>query len=66
MGSRQEWEIELERRKLLQEKMITERHKERFIKEVMSGLGEEILKEPNKIQKSPTIWGKLKKLLGWS
>lgn len=66
MGSREEWEIELERRKLLQEKMVTERQKERFIKEIRSGLGEEILKEPNKIQKPPTIWVKLKRLLGWN
>ena len=59
---RVEWEIELEKRKILQESMITDIQKNKFIKEISSGLGEDILKEPNKIQKKPGFLSKLKKM----
>lgn len=59
---RVEWEIELEKRKILQESMITDIQKNRFIKEIESGLGEKILEEPNKIQKKPGLLSKLKKM----
>ena len=51
MGFRNEWEIEQERRKMLQEQMITEMKKDKFIQEMLDGLGEVIKKEPNKVQK---------------
>jgi hypothetical protein len=59
---RVEWEIELEKRKILQESMITDIQKNRFIKEISSGLGDEIIKEPNRIQKKPGLLSKLKKM----
>jgi lipase chaperone LimK len=59
---RVEWEIELEKRKILQESMITDIQKDRFIKEIESGLGEKIIEEPNKIQKKPGLFSKLKKM----
>ena len=40
--------------------------KEKFIKEIKSGLGEKILKEPNKKQEKITILQKLKKAIGWN
>jgi len=66
MGSREEWEIEQERRKMLQEEIVTEHKKNKFINEIKSGLGDEILKEPNKEQKKPSKWDKFKKVLGWN
>ena len=51
MSNREDWEIELEKRKILQESLITEHKKNKFIEEIRSGLGEQIIKEPNKIQK---------------
>jgi hypothetical protein len=63
---RQNWEIELEKRKILQERMITEIQKKKFIDKITNGLGDEILKEPNKINKKPTLMNKIKKLLGWN
>jgi len=64
--NRQEWEIELEKRKMLQETMITDMKKNKFIEEIKNGLGEKILMEPNKMVKKPSIWSKIKKVLGWS
>lgn len=62
---REEWEIELESRKMLQETMITEMRKNKFIDDIKSGLGEDILKEPNKVHKierKPSFFNKLKKM----
>ena len=61
MGTREDWVLEQERRKLLQDQMVSERKKDKFIEEIKSGLGEKILKEPNKKQKKITILQKLKK-----
>jgi hypothetical protein len=62
MGFRNEWEIEQERRKMLQEQMITEMKKDKFIQEMLDGLGEVIKKEPNKVQKKLSLVDKIKKL----
>ena len=62
MGFRDEWEIEQERRKMLQEQMITEMKKDKFIQEMLDGLGEVIKKEPNKVQKKLSLVDKIKKL----
>jgi hypothetical protein len=64
--NRQDWEVELEKRKILQERMVTEIQKKKFIDKITNGLGDEILKEPNKINKKPTLINKIKKLLGWN
>jgi hypothetical protein len=66
MGTREDWVLEQERRKLLQDQMVSERKKDKFIEEIKSGLGEKILKEPNKKQKKITILQKLKKAIGWN
>jgi hypothetical protein len=66
MGTREEWMLEQERRKLLQDQIITENRKNKFIQEINSGLGEKILKEPNKKQKKVTLLQKIKKSLGWN
>jgi len=66
MGTREEWVLEQERRKLLQDQIITENRKNKFIQEINSGLGEKILKEPNKRQKKVTLLQKIKKSLGWN
>jgi len=66
MGSREDWALEKERRKLLQDQIVTEHKKNKFIKEMKSGLGEKILKEPNKIQRKITLIQKIKKLIGWN
>jgi len=63
--SRQEWEIEQERRKFLQDRLVTEMKKNKFISEIKNGLGKEIVKKTNTIQKKPSLLYKIKKLLGW-
>lgn len=63
---RQDWEIEQEKRKMLQDQLVTEQKKSKFIKEIMSGLGDEIKKQPNTIHKKKGIWTKIKKVLGWN
>lgn len=60
--NREEWEIELESRKMLQDNMVTDMRKNRFIEEIKNGLGEEILKEPNRKVKKQTIIDKIKKI----
>lgn len=60
---REEWEIELEKRKILQDSYITEMKKNKFIEEIKSGLGEDILKNPNTVHKKPNFFDKLKKFL---
>ena len=66
MGFRDEWEIEQERRKMLQDQVVTEYKKNKFVEEIKNGLGERIIKEPNTVQKKPTIINKIKKVLGWN
>lgn len=63
---REEWEIEQERRQMLHDNFITEMRKNKFINDIVSGLGDEIKKEPNKVQKKPSLMFKIKKLLGWN
>jgi len=63
---RKDWEIEQEKRKILQEEMVTEMKKNKFINEIKNGLGEKIKKEPNTVFKKPSLLIKIKKLLGWS
>ncbi len=66
MGKREEIEIEQERRKMLQDVFVTEIKKKKFIDKIKNDWSNSMMEEPNKIQKKPTIWSKLKKLLGWS
>lgn len=56
--------IKDEARKMRQDMVTTEIKKENFIHNITNGLGDEILKEPNKVQviKKITFWDKLKKL----
>lgn len=56
--------IKDEARKMRQDMVTTEIKKENFIRNITNGLGDEILKEPNKVQvvKKVTFWDKLKKL----
>ena len=65
-NAREEWELEQEKRKMLQDHMTTEYKKNKFIEEIKSGLGEQILKEPNKLQEKRGFCFKFKKLLGWN
>lgn len=60
---REEWEIELEKRKMLQDEYVTEMKKNKFIEEMKNGLGDDILKNPNTKHKKPGFFDKLKKLL---
>lgn len=64
--NRQEWEFEQEKRKMVQDQLVTEYKKNKFIKEITSGLGEQIIKEPNTTHKRPSVWSKIKKVLGWN
>jgi hypothetical protein len=66
MSNREEWELEQERRKMLQDEIVTEYKKNKFIKEIKNGLGKSIMEQPNNIQKKPTTLDKIKKLLGWN
>lgn len=66
MSNREEWELEQERRKMLQDEIVTEYRKNKFIKEIKNGLGELIMEQPNTVQKKPTFLDKIKKLLGWN
>ena len=59
---REEWEIELEKRKMLQDSYVTEMKKNKFIEEIKNGLGKDILKNPNTVHKKPGFIDKLKKL----
>lgn len=52
--------IKDEMRKMKQDMFTTEIKKENFIKEITNGLGEEIKKEPNKIQKKLSFFDKIK------
>ena len=52
--------IKDEMRKMKQDMFTTEIKKENFIKEITNGLGDEIKKEPNKIQKKLSFFDKIK------
>jgi len=55
--------IKDEERKMRQDMVATEIKKENFIREILEkGLGEEIIKEPNKEQKKLSFFDKLKKM----
>lgn len=66
MKSRKDWEIEQERRKIIQDQMITDFKKEKFIEEIKNGLGQSILEEPNKKQKKPSFFSKIKNIFRWN
>jgi low affinity Fe/Cu permease len=51
-----------EERKMRQDMVATEMKKEFFIREIVEGLGEEIMKEPNKVVPKLSFFGKVKKL----
>ena len=54
--------IKHEERKMQQDMLITLSKKNKFISEIKNGLGDEILKEPNKPQKKLTWWDKFKRI----
>ena len=54
--------IKDEVRKMQQDAFNTQIKKEQFINEIKNGLGQEILKEPNIIQKKLSFWTKIKKM----
>lgn len=60
--TRTDVELENEKRKMMQDQLITELRKEKFIEEIKSGLGETIKNEPNKTQKPPSLFKKLLKI----
>jgi len=64
--NRKDWELEQEKRKIIQEEMVTEMKKNKFIEDIKNGLGERIKKEPNTVFKKPSLLIKIKKLLGWN
>lgn len=57
-------ETEFEKRKMLQDNIVTEHKKKQFINEIKNGLGLEIIKpkEPKKL----SFFEKLKKIIGWN
>jgi uncharacterized GH25 family protein len=57
-----EYMIKHEERKMQQDALVTLSKKNKFISDIKNGLGEEIIKEPNKPQKKITFWGKIKRL----
>jgi hypothetical protein len=66
MGNREEWEVEQEKRKLLQDSMVTELKKDKFITDIKNGLGKKMKKEPNANHKKPSLLSKIKNLVGWN
>lgn len=55
--------VRTEELKMRQDIVATEIKKEAFIREITeNGLGDEILKEPNKVQKKLSFWDKFKKI----
>jgi len=66
MRNDEKWLYELEKRKIVQESMVTDHKKDRYIKQIISGLGEEIIKEPNAKPQKPkklSFFEKLMKML---
>ena len=51
--------------KMRQDVVATEIKKEIFITQIKNGLGDEILKEPNKERKRLTFWQKIKKMFSY-
>ena len=66
METREEWILEQEKRKLLQDQLVTENKKNKFIKEIKNGLGEKILKSTNKKKEKLGLWSTIKKSIGWN
>lgn len=66
MNNRGEWELEQEKRKLLQDRMVTDLKKDKFISEMKNGLGDRIKRQPNTVHKKTSIISRLKKLIGWN
>jgi hypothetical protein len=60
---REDWEVELEKRKIKQQELVTEVKKDRFIEDIKNGLGEQIKEEPNKTQKKPGFFKRLRKIV---
>lgn len=54
--------IKNEERKMLQDIVATQIKKENFIREIVGGLGDEIIAEPSKPQKKLSFWGKIKRM----
>ena len=55
MGNRVEWEVEQEKRKLLQDSMVTELKKDKFITDIKNGLGKKMKNEPDTKYKKPSL-----------
>lgn len=51
-----------EERKMRQDIVATEIKKENYIREIVGGLGDEIMAEPSRPQKKLTFWDKIKKI----
>ena len=51
-----------EQRKMKQDIVATQIKKENYIREIVGGLGDEIISEPSKPQKKLTFWDKIKKI----
>lgn len=66
MNNREDWEIEQEKRKILQDSFVTEIKKKKIIDKLKNEWSDSIMKEPNKIKKKITLWGKFKKLIKWN
>ena len=60
-----EYIIKHEQRKMEQDALITESKKRKFIYDIRTGLGEEMMKEPNKSQKKLNWWDKLKRMFNY-
>ena len=52
-----------EQRKMKQDIVATQIKKENYIREIVNGLGDEIIAEPSKPKKKLSFWDKIKKLL---
>lgn len=57
--------LKSEELKMRQDVVATEIKKEIFITQIKNGLGDEILKEPNKERKKLTFWQKIKKMFSY-
>ncbi len=66
MNNREDWEIEQEKRKILQDSFVTEIKKKKFIDKIKNEWSDSIMEEPNKIKKRKTLWCKFKKLIKWN
>jgi hypothetical protein len=57
--------LKSEELKMRQDVVATEIKKEIFITQIKNGLGDEILKEPNKERKRLSFWQKIKKMFSY-